>query len=306
MRRHLPPLIVLGVFAVVMPTAACSDDSTSVATDGPSTTVPVAAPPTGAYEAVTTILEDPGHGPQMCLGMVLDSYPPQCGGPDLVGFDWQQVSWHESANATTWADGVHVVGTWDGERLTLTEAPREASGGEVPAAPEFDFTAPCDAPAGGWAVRDAAKISMTDSQAASDYANAQPDLAASWIDQSVNPAYPGPGPMSSDVAMKLNDPSLMVLVFAFTGDVDRHRSELEQRWGGMLCVTSRSVPRAELMALQQRISGDHDIRMLSSALDEINGRIQLTVVVADESTLALVRERYGDLVDVTGALQPVE
>jgi hypothetical protein len=305
MRRPLPVPLTVVVLLVVLATA-CSDDSSSVATDGRSTTPAPSASPSDRYEASTTVLEDPEHGPQMCLGMLLDSYPPQCSGPDLVGFDWEQVPWRESANGTTWASGVHVVGTWDGERLTLTEAPREASIGEEPAPPERDLTAPCDPPAGGWAVRDPGRISMADQQAAADYANAQPGLAASWVDQSVNPAYPGPGPMSSDVAMKLNDPSLMVLVFAFTDDVDRHRAELEQRWGGMLCVTTGEVPRTELMALQQRISADRDIRMLSSSLDEVHGRIDLTVVLADDTTRALVQERYGELVDVTGALRPVD
>jgi hypothetical protein len=311
MRRHLPLRLLAAGHAigiVVVLAAACSDDSSSVATDDGSSPTTTTIPPAsarGRYEAVGTILEDAGHGPQLCLGIVLDSYPPQCGGPDVVGFDWEQVPWRESANGTTWA-GAHVVGTWDGDRLTLTESPGEPSDDGAAAVPELDFTAPCDPPPGGWAVRDPGKLSMADQQAAYDYANAQPGLAASWVDQSVNPAYPGSGPMSSDVAMKLNDPSLMVLVFAFTDDLDRHRGELERRWGGMLCVTQRPVPRAELVALQQRISGDRELRMLSSSLDEINGRIDLTVVVADDATLALVRERYGDLVDVTGALKPVD
>jgi hypothetical protein len=74
------------------------------------------------YEATATVLERPGDLPELCEGPIAESYPPQCSGKPIVGWDWEDVEGEESASGTTW--GVyHVVGTWDGEQLTLTERP---------------------------------------------------------------------------------------------------------------------------------------------------------------------------------------
>ncbi|MGH2759488.1 MAG: hypothetical protein ACRDKJ_07970, partial [Actinomycetota bacterium] len=75
------------------------------------------------YGATGTILEAPGHGPELCLGAVAESYPPQCGGPPIVGWDWNDVDGEESAGGTTWTIA-YVEGTYDGERFTLTGPPR--------------------------------------------------------------------------------------------------------------------------------------------------------------------------------------
>jgi hypothetical protein len=74
------------------------------------------------YDATATVLERPGDLPELCEGAIAESYPPQCSGKPIVGWDWDDVDGEESASGTTW--GVYrVVGTWDGERLTLTEKP---------------------------------------------------------------------------------------------------------------------------------------------------------------------------------------
>ena len=39
---------------------------------------------------LVTVL-DAGTGPELCLGAVAESYPPQCGGPALEDFDWGDV-----------------------------------------------------------------------------------------------------------------------------------------------------------------------------------------------------------------------
>jgi hypothetical protein len=74
------------------------------------------------YKATATVLERPGDLPELCEGAIAESYPPQCSGKPIVGWDWDDVENEESASGTTWGE-YHVVGTWDGEQLTLTEKP---------------------------------------------------------------------------------------------------------------------------------------------------------------------------------------
>ncbi len=74
------------------------------------------------YETHTTVLESPQHGPELCLGGVATSLPPQCGGVPITNWDWDEVDDDESRNGTTWVSA-HVRGTYDGERFTLTAPP---------------------------------------------------------------------------------------------------------------------------------------------------------------------------------------
>lgn len=71
--------------------------------------------------AVGTVLEA-DEGPELCLGPIAESYPPQCSGPPIVGWDWSAVEGEESASGVTW--GAYAVwGEWDGETFTVTREP---------------------------------------------------------------------------------------------------------------------------------------------------------------------------------------
>ena len=68
-----------------------------------------------------TVLQKGDDPAQFCLGGVMESYPPQCSGPELVGWNWDAVEGEESANGVTW--GAYAVwGTWNGTSLTVTES----------------------------------------------------------------------------------------------------------------------------------------------------------------------------------------
>lgn len=59
---------------------------------------------------------------QLCLGGVMESFPPQCTGVPLVGWDWADVDGSETSGDVTW--GVYAVqGTYDGDLLTVTQPP---------------------------------------------------------------------------------------------------------------------------------------------------------------------------------------
>lgn len=95
----------------------------------PAPTLPQAVHGTG------TVLEGDA-GPVLCLGPIAESYPPQCDGPAILGWDWSAVTegW-QSASGIMW--GAYAVwGDWDGETFTVTREP-------VPAAlhdPTNDFS----------------------------------------------------------------------------------------------------------------------------------------------------------------------
>ena len=68
------------------------------------------------------VIQKAGSPAELCLGGVLESYPPQCaGGVPLAGWDWDALDGHETASGVTWGDYA-VWGEWDGETLTVTDA----------------------------------------------------------------------------------------------------------------------------------------------------------------------------------------
>lgn len=77
---------------------------------------------TGEVLAQGTVLQKDGEDPQLCLGSVADSYPPQCGGPPILGWDWTSVEQAESASGVTWGSYA-ITGTWDAAAFTVTQPP---------------------------------------------------------------------------------------------------------------------------------------------------------------------------------------
>ena len=69
-----------------------------------------------------TVIQVGDADPELCLGAVAQSYPPQCGGPTVLGWDWASVDQSETVGGVTW--GTYAVfGTWDGTSLTTTQDP---------------------------------------------------------------------------------------------------------------------------------------------------------------------------------------
>ncbi|HET8867201.1 MAG TPA: hypothetical protein VFM87_02615, partial [Agrococcus sp.] len=73
-----------------------------------------------AYGDVLEADDGPNAGVPMLCTMMLTSYPPQCGGPEVVGWDWSAVD-HESANGVRWTEsGVAMRVTYDAVQRTIT------------------------------------------------------------------------------------------------------------------------------------------------------------------------------------------
>jgi hypothetical protein len=69
------------------------------------------------------VIEVPDGSPELCLGPVRESYPPQCDGIPLTGWDWRTAGVQEEADfgtgSTRWGTYA-VTGTFDGNVLAVT------------------------------------------------------------------------------------------------------------------------------------------------------------------------------------------
>lgn len=115
LRTGLAGALLLGLCACAQPAGSASADHEPQ--DG--STAPAPAAP-GLVTAVATVLQENDDPPELCLGGVAESFPPQCGGPEITGWDWNAVE-ADSAQGTIWGEYT-VKGTWDGETFRLTEA----------------------------------------------------------------------------------------------------------------------------------------------------------------------------------------
>ena len=116
--------------------AACGTEGDSTASDSPGArraapAVPAATGPVRTAGLVTVM--DTGN-PEVCLGPVAESFPPQCGGPLLIGWDWADHDGvFEEQGDIRWGQFA-ISGTWDGTSLTATDAVPAALYDAMPAA----------------------------------------------------------------------------------------------------------------------------------------------------------------------------
>src|SRR5690606_7731091 len=111
-------LAVTTAIALVAGLTSCATPS------GPGTTPPLVGDTpasTGDVVGTGTVLQNGDSAPEFCLGGVLESYPPQCSGVELIGWDWDSVDGEETASDVTW--GTYAIwGAFDGEALTVTDS----------------------------------------------------------------------------------------------------------------------------------------------------------------------------------------
>lgn len=120
--RILPALAVAGVLlagCAVGPGDAPTDPGMNADGAGLDVTAPIPAP--GPVAGQGTVLQKKGEDPQFCMGPIAESYPPQCSGVALAGWDWDAVDGEESSGDVTWG-AYAITGTWDGTTLTATDS----------------------------------------------------------------------------------------------------------------------------------------------------------------------------------------
>lgn len=130
----LAPLALAGCGGDEGPTTA-RDPGGSPSPTASGTPMPDRVPAaTGVVSTRTTATVMDTGRPELCLGAVAESYPPQCGGPPLEGWDWADTrGMFEQEGGTRWGE-FHVTGRWDGTTFTVEGAVAAAL--HDPAAPE--------------------------------------------------------------------------------------------------------------------------------------------------------------------------
>lgn len=79
-------------------------------------------PAPGEVHGIGMVIQEGDAATQICFGPVMESYPPQCRGVEIVGWEWTESDYHETSGTTKWGTYA-VTGTWDGERFALTHPP---------------------------------------------------------------------------------------------------------------------------------------------------------------------------------------
>ncbi|WP_203138724.1 hypothetical protein [Microbacterium sp. JZ31] len=78
-------------------------------------------PPQGEIQVQGTVMDKAG-AISLCIGPIAQSYPPQCAGIPLEGWDWDAAEGEETAADSTWG-AYAVTGTFDGETIAVTAPP---------------------------------------------------------------------------------------------------------------------------------------------------------------------------------------
>ena len=274
----------LAALLLSVPLAACSTEAEMRAVDPAGSGDPTsaasgdAAPrpvPDGRVttNGLVTVLDD-GDGPELCLGPVAESYPPQCGGPAVDGFDFGGVG-VERASGVTWGSYA-LIGTYDGTTFTVTDSTPAALYDPMAEQPVDGPEAACSTPGGSGA----GKTSPEDLDATLAAASALPGYATSWL--------------SGDTVN-----------VAVTEDAAGAEATLRRTWDGGLCVTTVERTDADLTAINTELQaalGDQLLTSGSTAPDTLDAR----VVFDDGSIQDWADATWGEgLVRVTSALVPV-
>ena len=278
-------ILAAAAVLTVLGATACSTEAemravdpasgSGAAADASSGEVPQPVPDGEVRTSGLVMVIDDGDGPELCLGAVAESYPPQCGGPALADFDWGDAG-SEEASGVRWGSYA-LTGTFDGTTFTVTDAIPAALYDTMAAPEEEPLAAACDNPT----TTDTAKATPEDMDATLAAASALPTYASAWLTGNT-------------------------INVAVTEDAEGAEAELRKTWGGMLCVTTVERTDADLNEVNQELQaalGDQLLTSGSTSPDSLDAQ----VVFDDGSIQEWADATYGDgLVRISSALVPVE
>jgi hypothetical protein len=270
----------------------------------PPTAVPTKVPASDGKVTTqypVTVIDD-GNGAELCVGGVDDSLPPQCGGPQLLGWDWNELDGDfEEQSGTRWGDFV-VTGTFDGASLTVSSVVPASQADPRPDADEDVWNTPCPEPEGGWVPVDPDTTTQAGVDRAFRIADRLPTYGGSWVDLSINPAA-DEEPDGLEWELAMSDPRYTIINVAVTDDLDGAEAAIREVWGGPLCVS-------------EALHTDRELRQIEDDLADLPGAIGAEAsdegihayVIHDDGTLqAWVDQEYGEgVVEVSSALMPAD
>ncbi|MCC2594563.1 hypothetical protein LKO27_14245 [Tessaracoccus sp. OS52] len=215
--------------------------------------------------------------PHLCLGAVMESYPPQCNGPTLKGdFSWDEVKYEESG--TRWTNESYTVFGYydagDGENGSFTLSRPVGEVAPPPAHSPMEFSALCADPLRGG---DESLTGMAAQEALQQEVLELP-LVGLWV---------------SDGTDFFN--------VRVQGDAEAAHAQLRKVWGGELCVESSDAPtEAERQAAADRIMAalPEGQFLGGSGGNGLSPVVDVMVVVADAATESTIREAAGPGVEV--------
>ncbi len=270
------------------PEIASLDAATVIAPDrepgtGPTTT----GDGEQLFRAVATVLESDAHGPQLCLGAIAESYPPQCGGLDITNWTWDDLT-SERASGTRWGSYV-VVGTYDDEAqtFTLSQPARDAEPGDQTQGPEIDFSTPCAAPSGGWPEATEQDLIAGAQQIENPAGGGGRDTGTASPGQAIE----GFGGLWLSLAPN-------VLNVRVAGDVAKAAAAIREFFDGPLCLVPSERSLAELRDIQSSIDADPPREMSTSNVDVVTGAVVVELTAPNAEFEKRLTERHGDAVSV--------
>lgn len=282
MRRLATGLLVLALAACGAPEIGRLGDSSPSASQSPGQ----------RYEWSGTVLQSSEHRPELC-SIVAESYPPQCGGVPVAGWDWGDVHGEERSGGTIWG-GFRVVGTYDGKTFTITERPGSISRSSE----DIKISSACTKPAGGWERPNPDRAGEQEMQKAFEAAGREPDYAGGWLSDAEKVDANG-----------VQDLSTAVLNFGFTGDLERHEAEIRRIWGGGLCLVKRdrTLSKLQSVALEAHSYADSiGLEVRTSNANEVTWNIEIGVFFADAAAQKKMDDRFpGVTVKLLGEIKPV-
>ncbi|GAA4120496.1 hypothetical protein GCM10022415_22190 [Knoellia locipacati] len=258
-----------------------------------------ASPSPGAdlvWTSAMVIQGSPTQEPVLCVGAILESYPPQCAGSlRLVGWDWDQVTNETVEGDVTWIDTTYVTGTYAAGTFTLKRPPSDfpPAGAVVEAPAARDpFPQLCDDPLRGAADSRASGVRADTraSDALSRHLETMEGYVGSWV--------------SGRRGATMN-----VLV---TDDPERAHAEARTLWSGGLCVEQRDgATRAEMVSAQKALLAlPQDPGQWLGGGPGADGRLGVSVTLADPATVAEIHRVVApwlspDDVTIWARLRPV-
>lgn len=226
--------------------------------------------------------------PELCVGGVAESYPPQCGGPVLKGeFNWDDVE-VEKASGVTWTNEAYwAVGHLDrsGEGMGTFTLSRPLSadppeGFTPPTHEDAGFPQLCedptaDVPEVDQADRTSSGKGMEEEQRLIEVAQGLDGYVTMWL---------------SDGGPTMN------VVLNEQGDLKLARTELRRVFSGPLCLEKRDLPtEQDVQAAQEALSERwEELGLMGSGGGGVSGLLEVQTLVADRATVDAIHQAVAE------------